>query len=350
MSVLDGKYQMDMTRDGFLGEGTSCLCARGRDTTTGELVAIKVYKSERSRHGDDGTTLTKFKRSIAVLKKLQDPFERPVDPELWSSQLELVKPAKLFVRLLDYSKDEHSEPGYDVKDGKLYLVTELAQQSLKQFVAKRREDRAPPSKETVKSVAKAILLVMAGLHAKGLVHMDVKPENLMVFDGCLKLIDVDGCVAIGTDITLTDSSISFSPIYCAPEWAKFLLGQKDSCLSASVYLDAWSVGCTICELITLDAVFRPTYLNFAAKSRRGGKANFMLWLKTLKEAPLPEKILSFDDELVELMSSCLLVCDKSQRKTCAEALNAPYFAVDALQRTKSSPIRAHSRLSNAEDE
>ena len=41
-------------------------------------------------------------------------------------------------------------------------------------------------------MTKAVVFVMAGLHAKGFVHLDLKPENLMVFDGALKLIDVGG--------------------------------------------------------------------------------------------------------------------------------------------------------------
>ncbi len=55
------------------------------------------------------------------------------------------------------------------------------------------------------------MLVVAGLHAKGFIHLDLKPENLMLFDGMLKLIDVDGCVRIGTAISVSDSSLSFSP-------------------------------------------------------------------------------------------------------------------------------------------
>jgi len=168
----------------------------------------------------------KHRRSIAVLQKLQEPFQQPSDPKLWNAQLGKVKPDKLFMRLIDFSKDQRGQPGYDPVDGQLYVVTELAQESLKDYVAQRKAQSTRPSKETVRSITKAILLVMAGLHAQGFVHLDMKPENMMIFNGFLKLIDVDGCVEIGTSISLDDGSISFSPCYCAPEWANFVLGKE----------------------------------------------------------------------------------------------------------------------------
>jgi len=338
--VMMGRYQIDMSDDGKLGEGAFCECRMGRVVETGELVAIKVYKPQKVGKSDD-TRLKKFARSISVLKKLQAPFERPADAKLWTPELEHVKPSKLFMRLVDYSQDADGEPCFD-SDGKLYLVTELAQQSLKDFMANRREQDAPPSKETVRGIAKSVVLVMAGLHAKGLVHLDVKPENLMVFDGCLKLIDVDGCVEIGSQIASGDSSISFSPVYCAPEWAGFVLERKDGSISASPGLDTWSVGCTICELVTMDAILKPWYFRFLQRNRRTGSAKFMEWLTKLEDPPVPRSIKAFDADLDQFVTGCLMVCDKTQRRSCAESLDCPYLAADKVQRTKSSPIKVQA--------
>jgi len=283
--VMMGRYQIDMSKKGVLGEGSSCICRKGRDVETGKFVAIKMYKPPTDISDsccNREACMKKHERSIEVLKKLQEPFQQPEDPKLWNAQLYHVKPAKLFMRLLDYTKDEDGKPCCDAADGNLYVVTELAQQSLKDFVIKKRADSAPPSKETVRSMASAILLVMAGLHAKGFVHLDVKPENLMVFDGCLKLIDVDGCVEIGTQLSLDDPSISFSPVYCAPEWASFVLGEEKDHLQVTPGLDAWSVGCTICELVTLEAIMRDKYCTVARGQRNGsGTAVFMEWLQGL---------------------------------------------------------------------
>jgi len=168
---------------------------------------------------------------------------------------------------------------------------------------------------------------MAGLHAKGFVHLDLKPENLMVFDGALKLIDVDGCVRVGSQVAITDSSISFSPCYCAPEWAEFLINESNSGIHIHPALDVWSVGMTVCEFVTLNAVLKPMYGNFLrnAHSHREAGFLFMDWLSSIKKVPLPKNVEKFDPEFVGLMTDWLLVCDKEKRKSCAQSLNNPYI-------------------------
>ena len=95
---------------------------------------------------------------------------------------------------------------------------------------------------------------------------DLKPENLMMFNGRLKLIDVDGCVPIDSEVlrkphvgwghvddgirrvsvaagscqvSINDSSISFSPCYCAPEWTRWAMNHG---VSLTVSLSSESEG------------------------------------------------------------------------------------------------------------
>jgi serine/threonine protein kinase len=338
-TIMSGKYQIDVSKEGILGEGSFCICRKGLDVETGEDVAIKKYKFNSPNSKDAKESLLKLRRLVTVLQKLHEPFQQPADPKLWNSQLDRVKPDKLFMGLIDYSKDESGQPGFDPADGQLYVVSELAQQSLKDYVAQRKAKVTRPSKETVRSITKAILLVMAGLHAKGFVHLDMKPENLMIFNGRLKLIDVDGCVEIGKSISLDDSTVSFSPCYCAPEWANFVLGNDTKRISAAPDLDTWSVGCTICELVTMDAILLPICNSFSRNyGRRSGRAHFMDWLAHVQKSPVPRAVEEFDDELVELMTKSLLVCSQSERRTCAEALDESYLASHEVIRTPSSPI------------
>jgi hypothetical protein len=178
---------------------------------------------------------------------------------------------------------------------------------------------------------------VAGLHAKGLVHIDLKPENLMMFNGRLKLIDVDGCVKIGTAVSIQDSSISFSPCYCAPEWAAFLINESNSKITVHPALDVWSVGMTICELVTLNALLKPMYGNFLrnAHSHREAGFLFMDWLSSIKKVPLPKNVEKFDPQFLELITDWLLVCDKAKRKSCAQSLGNTYVASGA-KRSKDS--------------
>merc|ERR1719359_691574 len=201
------------------------------------------------------------------------------------------------------------------------------QYSLKDYLALRREQARPLPAESVKSISRAIVLVVAGLHAKGLVHIDLKPENLMMFNGRLKLIDVDGCVKIATTVSIQDSSISFSPCYCAPEWASFLINESNSKITVQSGLDVWSVGMTICELVSLNAVLKPMYGNFLrnAHSHREAGFLFMDWLSNIKKVPLPKSIEKWDAQLSDLITNWLLVCDKATRKNLAQCLSHPYI-------------------------
>jgi len=93
----------------------------------------------------------------------------------------------------------------------------------------------------------------------------------------------------------------------------------------------------------MDAIFRPTCRKFCQDhGSNGGRAHFMEWLAHLKKSPVPHAVEEFDDELVQLMTKCLLVCSRSERRTCAETLDAPYLASHEVLRTKSSPIKAQA--------
>lgn len=321
-----GKYTMNMGKDDMMGEGTSSICRKGTNNKSNEQVAIKVYKSKKEGQKHEDVKMLKFKRQIQVLTDLQEPFVVPADTRYWNEQLAHAKPAKLFMSLLDYSKDSTGEPGADPTDGILYVVTELAQYSLKDYLALRRDQCRPLPKDSVRHITKAIIQIMAGLHAKGLVHIDFKPENVMMFNGRLKLIDVDGCVKVGDSVSIQDSSISFSPCYCAPEWAKFLIEDSEARICVSPALDVWSVGMTICELVTLDAVLKPMYANFLRNGHSHREAGFLFmdWLSSIKKAPLPKSVEKFDSEFTELLVNWLLVCDPAKRKTCAQSLLNPY--------------------------
>jgi serine/threonine protein kinase len=309
-----------------MGEGTSSICRRGTDLK-GKEVAIKVYKEQSKGGKIKDVTLQKFKRQIAVLQELMEPFKKPSDPTLWDDSLAKVKPERVFMCLLDYSKNSKGEPAPDATDGVLYVVTELAQYSLKDFLAQRRDQNKPLSKDEVQNMSKSILVAMAGLHAKGFVHIDMKPENMMDFNGKLKVIDVDGCVRMGTKVSIQDSSISFSPCYCAPEWARFLIKDNQQNIIANPALDVWSVGMTLCELVTLDAILKPQYANFLrnASSHREAGFLFMEWLSSIRKAPMPKSVLGFDAGFLDLLTGWLLVCNAQTRKTCAQSLQHAYI-------------------------
>jgi len=338
--VIMRKYRLYTGAGDVMGQGTSSICRKGVDMGTGHPVAIKLYKEKHGR--EDGAKLQKFLRQIEVLEELQKPLTRPADSRLWCSDLEGIPPAKLFMQLIDYSKAEDGRPGPDPDDGELYVVVEPGTFSLKDYLKTRRDQNRAMSLDTIKSLTRAIMLVVAGLHSKGLVHLDLKPANLMFFNGCLKLIDVDSCVRVGTIASITDSSLSFSPCYCSPEWASFLIEDSPQPkIRILTGLDVWSIGMTVSELVNLDPVLKNTFASYLRHGRSHKEAAFLFmdWLSRLESWPTSSKVRKFEDEtFLDLLGGWLLVPSPSKRKSLAEALAHDFVALSHISRATSGPL------------
>lgn len=93
-------------------------------------------------------------------------------------------------------------------------------------------------------------------------------------------------------------------------------------------LDVWSVGMTICEIVCLSQVLKPVYSRFLkdAESQREAGAFLMDWLRSIDEVPLPWQIIHFDADFHDLVVNWLLVCDKNERKSCAQCLAHTFMA------------------------
>jgi len=360
--LVCGRYTMHMLQQDVMGEGSSSICRRGVDTVSGRPVAIKIYKltpdfaesptADQASGEEDWNAITalKFKRQIEVLQELQKPLERPAESSLWSEQMEGLSSKKLFMQMLDYSKDSNGNPGKDPTDDLLYLITELSECSLLEYLARRKTRSEPLSREGVRQVAAAVVQAAAGLHAKGYVHLDLKPENMMVFDNCLKLIDVDGCIKIGTSVSLADPSLSCSPVYCSPEWGQFCNDESnDPQIPLRPQMDAWGVGMTLAELVTLEPLLLSKYTSFQDKGEEAGLA-FMDWLSARKEPPCQEAIAAFDKDLADFLSSTLLVCDSTRRSTLAQALAHPYLAAAFDKKGRLRRNRTFDELVGADSE
>merc|ERR1712061_820197 len=116
---------------------------------------------------------------------------------------------------------------------------------------------------------------------------DIKSSNLMRFK-CehkvvWKLIDMDGMVP--TQTAIDPSTISFTPLYCAPEIAA-VVTRGESQVVVSQSMDVWPLG--IC---LLDCVL-PGPL-FSAEFQKRGRNEFLSWLSTIEEVCLPPALFNF---------------------------------------------------------
>jgi serine/threonine protein kinase len=76
-----------------------------------------------------------------------------------------------------------------VEEGELFLVMEYCQDSLSKLIDRHRSAQRPFEERTVKRILRAALLGIDCLHKYGILHLDLKPENMLLQADTLKLAD-----------------------------------------------------------------------------------------------------------------------------------------------------------------
>jgi eukaryotic-like serine/threonine-protein kinase len=120
------------------------------------------------------------------------------------------------------------------EDDRPWIVMELLKaQSLEEII--KRDGPLHP--RLVAGIGKQVLGALRAVHAKGILHRDVKPSNVLVTQDRAVLTDF-GLAALEGDVSLTQAGIVLgSAGYIAPER---VLGDK-----ASPAADLWSLGATL---------------------------------------------------------------------------------------------------------
>lgn len=130
-------------------------------------------------------------------------------------------------------------------DGSLYLVMELLDGENLDARLTRADRGLPPAE--VLALTRPLLEVLAAAHERGILHRDVKPENVfLTTSGEVKLLDFgvarmsDSLRTSRTRAGLTLGTPSFMP----PEQA------RGRCAELDVRADVWAVGATMFTLLT----------------------------------------------------------------------------------------------------
>jgi len=208
-NVLSGKWKLDE----LLGWGGMATVYAGTHTRNRSRVAVKVLHPEVGR---DPVLRTRFLREGYVANSIKH---------------------RGIVRVFDDSAEDESA----------YLVMELLSgKTLKE--AWKKSDRALPLRE-IGRVISSILDCLAAAHAAGIVHRDIKPDNVFLTDeGDVKVLDfgiafVQELRAAGEHVTTTGTTLG-TPAFMPPEQA---LG-KWSLVDHRA--DIFSVGATARLLLT----------------------------------------------------------------------------------------------------
>jgi hypothetical protein len=161
-----------------LGAGASGSVVLATHDRTGTAVAIKYLTNLL---GDDATFRAAFRREAQLLGEIDDPNVS---------------------RLYEYVEST---------DGAAIVMELVNGVSLRQML----RDHGPTTPEAALVVLKGSLAGLAAAHARGVVHRDYKPENVLVTgDGQSKLADFGIATPVGTG---SGAVVSGTPRYMAPE-------------------------------------------------------------------------------------------------------------------------------------
>jgi len=97
-------------------------------------------------------------------------------------------------------------------------------------------------------IARQCLRALGHCHDHGLVHRDVKPENLMISEGAVKLIDFGLAVPVGESVSREQDQRPPGTVrYMAPEALRW--GEP------AASMDMWSLGATLFLVLTGDLLY-----------------------------------------------------------------------------------------------
>jgi serine/threonine-protein kinase len=201
-AVLDGRYRVA----GIIATGGMSAVYRGLDIRLDRPVAIKVMDS---RYAVDQQFLTRFEREARAVARLKDPG---------------------LVAVYDQGVDGHHP----------FLVMELVEGgTLRELL----RERGPMPPHAVAAVLRPVLGGLAVAHRSGLVHRDVKPENVLISDeGEVKIADFGLVRAVAEAKITSDSVILGTAAYLSPE--------QVSSGDATPRSDVYGCGILIYELLT----------------------------------------------------------------------------------------------------
>jgi serine/threonine-protein kinase len=205
---LNGRYRLDAQ----IGSGGMSTVYRAFDTTLERVVAVKLMHREIA---DDSGQLERFRREARAVAQLNHPH---------------------VVGVIDAGEE----------DGRPYIVFEYVEgETLKDRI--RRMGRLPIDEALAYTIE--IARALGAAHARGIVHRDIKPQNVLVdAEGSAKVTDFGIARSLDEPGLTADGRVLGTTDYVSPEQA---LGHDVNGQS-----DLYSLGVVLYEMLTGDVPFQ----------------------------------------------------------------------------------------------
>src|SRR5690348_396321 len=201
--VIKGRYKLIDE----LGRGSFATVYIARDTKNNRIYAVKIMHLEFS---DDGELLARFQREADILSHLSDPH---------------------IVRIFDYG---------DENDLHYILMDYIDGQNLKYHTL----THGPMDTYQALDYAKQIAMGLDTAYKHGVVHRDIKPQNIVINSQDVVKITDFGLARSRETVTLTQSNVFMGTAYYIPP------EQAESGRSADTRSDLYSVAAVLFEMLT----------------------------------------------------------------------------------------------------
>ena len=246
-TILSGRYEIISA----IGSGGMSYVYKAKDVTLKRLVAVKVLKEEYSR---DANIVAKFAREAEAAGGLSHPNVVSV---------------------------------YDVGEqfGTYYIIMELVEGfTLKKYIEKKGKLSQHDAVQVTMQVARGL----NAAHEQGIIHRDVKPQNIMVSkEGKIKVTDFG--IARINDTQISGVNTMGSVHYISPEQARGGVCDERS--------DIYSLGITLYEMVTGRVPF-------------DGESTVDVALKHIKEPITPPS--EYEPDLLPNLEKIILKCTQKK--------------------------------------
>ena len=258
--MLDNRYELLEV----IGSGGMAVVYKAKCHRLNRLVAVKVLKSDLAEDADFRRRFRDESQAVAMLSH----------PNIVSV--------------------------YDVSRGETeYIVMELIDGiTLKQYMEKRGQLNWRESLHFITQIMKAL----SHAHSRGIIHRDIKPQNIMVLrDGSVKVADFGIACLANSANTLTQEALG-SVHYMSPEQAR---GDRTDARS-----DIYSAGVVLYEMLTGRLPFE-------------GDNAVSVAIQHLSSVPLSPREINPDvPEALELICMKAMASDLEKRYTSADEMLA----------------------------